>query len=68
MDEDKELALEEERKRTPAERMRRLEALIAERARLGLAPPEPEPHKMPYGEVQRRMLDHISKRSHGYGS
>ena len=64
MDADNELVLEEKRNRTPAERMRLLQAFLVGHGQIGLARRKPESgfHRMPYSEVQERLSARYPKR------
>jgi hypothetical protein len=59
-----ELVLEEKRSRTPAERMRLLQAFLAGHGQIGLARRKPESgvHRMPYCEVHERLGARYPKR------
>ena len=63
VDEDRERVLEEIRRRTSAERLAILQRKLEEHVRLGLPFPEPEPHHIPYHEVQERMMRWHEERS-----
>ncbi len=64
MDADNELVLEEKRSRTPAERMRLLQAFISGHGQIVIARSKPESrtHRMPYSEVQERLRDRHPER------
>ena len=57
MEEHNKLVLEEKRGRTPAERMRLLQAFLDGHGQIGVARRKPESsiHRMPYSEVQERL-------------
>ena len=63
------MVLEEKRNRTPAERMRLLQAFLDGHGQIAIAASKPEArlHKMPYSEIQARMSAHYAKRNAGNG-
>ena len=67
MDADNERVLEEKRNRTPAERMRLLQAFIEGHGQIAIARSKPESrlHRMPYSEVQERLCDRHPKGKKG---
>jgi hypothetical protein len=68
MDADNERVLEEKRKRTPAARMRLLQAFLAGHGQIGLERRKPESglHRMPYSEVQERLRARYPERFSRY--
>jgi len=65
MDADNELVLEEKRNRTPAERMRLLQAFLAGHGQIGITRSKPESrfHRIPYSEVQERLRARYPERT-----
>lgn len=64
MDADNEVVLEIKRNRTPAERMRLLQAFLDGHGQIGLnrRKENSSAHRMPYGEIQERILARHSER------
>lgn len=56
--------LQEKRERTPAERFALMQAFMSEHGQIGAARRNPDArmHRMPYSEIQERMLARISRR------
>ncbi|MFZ4508454.1 MAG: hypothetical protein ACOYON_12240 [Fimbriimonas sp.] len=61
-------ALEEARRRTPAERLQNHQNFLAGHAQIGLAREKPEDriHRIPYHELQERWLAGSAKRKLGH--